>query len=91
MKKIESVRTLTVGTSAQTADLGGLAFLIENNSDSADVYFKESRADRTAATAANGFRLGPGCALNTALTAEELSLIASAAGTDVRLLILDEL
>ena len=90
MKKIESVTVLTVGTSAQTVDVRGLAFLIENNSDSATVYFKERRADGAAASASNGFALGPGSVLPVPLTAMELSLAASAAGTDVRLLILNE-
>ena len=91
MKQIECVRSLTVGTTAQTADVQGLAFLIENNSESATVYFREKRFDGAAATASNGFALGPGERLDTALTATELSLIASAADTDVRLLILNEI
>ena len=91
MKQIESVLTLTVGTSAQTVDLGGLAFLMENLSESAVVYFKEKRGDGAAATADNGFALGPGAVLPVALTAVELSVIASAAATDVRLLVLNEM
>ena len=91
MKQIESVLCLTVGTAAQTAELGGLAFLMENLSDSATVYFKERRDDGTDATASNGFALGPGETLPVALTASELSVAASAAGTDVRLLILNEI
>ena len=91
MKQIESVLCLTVGTAAQTADLGGLAFLMENLSDSATVYFKERRDDGADAAASNGFALGPGETLPLALTASELSVAASAAGTDVRLLILNEI
>ena len=91
MKQIESVRVLTVGTAAQTAHMQGLAFLIENNSESATVYFKEMSEDGAAVSASNGFALRPGELLNTALTATELSLAASAANTDVRLLILSEM
>ena len=91
MKQIESVRVLTVGTTAQSAHVQGLAFLVENNSESATVYFKEKADDGVAASADNGFVLGPGALLNTALTATELSLVASAADTDVRLLILNEM
>lgn len=90
MKKIESVRVLSVGTAAVTEPVRGLAFLAQNNSDSASVYFKEKRADGVSATADNGFVLGPGAMLSVPVTAEELSLVATAAGTDVRLLILDE-
>ena len=90
MKKIENVRVLTVGTAAVTEKIGGLAFLMENNSSSATVYFKELRLDGVSASASNGFALGPGAVLPVPVTAEELSVSASAAGTDVRLLILDE-
>jgi hypothetical protein len=90
MRQIESVRVLTVGASAQTVNVRGLAFLLQNNSDSATVYFKERRDDGTDASSANGFALGPGAVLPQALTARELSVISTAAGTDVRLLILDE-
>ena len=90
MFKIEKIVKLTVGTTAQTVDVKGLACLIENNSDSAAVYFKERRADGKAATAANGFALGPGQMTPLPLTAMELSVIAGAAGTDVRMLILEE-
>ena len=47
MKKIDSVCTLTLGTSAQTVRVSGLACLVQNNSDSASVYMKERRADGT--------------------------------------------
>ena len=90
MKKIDSVRVLSVGTAAVTETIGGLAFLAENNSESAVVYFREKRADGAAATASNGFALAPGEMLSVPVTAEELSLVATAADTDVRLLILDE-
>ena len=91
MKQIESVLCLTVGTTAQTADIGGLAFLMENLSESAGVYFKERRDDRIDVTSANGFYLGPGERLSVPLTAVELSVVASATGTDVRLLLLSEM
>ena len=91
MVKIEKVVKLTAGTSAQTVAVNGLAFLMENLSDSATVYFKEKRDDGADAAASNGFALGPGETLPLALTASELSVAASAAGTDVRLLILNEI
>ena len=91
MKQIENVLALSVGTAAQTVDVGGLAFLMENLSESASVYFREKRDDGLAVTADNGFALGPGAVMHLPLTAVELSVIASAADTDVRLLLLNEM
>jgi len=86
MKKIDSVCVLTLGTSAQTVRVSGLACMVQNNSESASVYMKERRADGEDVTADNGWRLAPG-----ERTPLDLSLAASAAGTDVRVLLLDEL
>ena len=91
MKQIENVLALTVGTATQTVDVGGLAFLMENLSESASVYFREKRDDGLTVTADNGFALGPGAVTQVPLTAVELSVIASAAGTDVRLMLLNEM
>ncbi len=87
--KIEEILPLTVGTAAQDAEIRYQGFLLENNSASATVYFRDREADGAACTAANGFALGPGERLETVLTARTLSLVASAAGTDVRLLIVE--
>ena len=46
MKKIDSVCVLTLGTSAQTVRVSGLACMVQNNSESASVYMKERRARR---------------------------------------------
>ena len=86
MKKIDSVCVLTLGTSAQTVRVSGLACMVQNNSESASVYMKERRA-----AADNGWRLAPGERTPVPFTALDLSLVASAAGTDVRVLLLDEL
>ena len=85
MKKIDSVCVLTLGTSAQTVRVSGLACMVQNNSESASVYMKERRADGEDVTADNGERTP------VPFTALDLSLVASAAGTDVRVLLLDEL
>jgi hypothetical protein len=87
--KIEKIVKLTLGTSAQCVRVNGLACLIQNNSDSAIVYFKEERDDGKKATSSNGFALGPGKTTEIPLVARELSLVATAASTDVRVLILD--
>lgn len=56
MKKIDSVCVLTLGTSAQTVRVSGLACMVQNNSESASVYMKERRADGEDVTADNGWR-----------------------------------
>lgn len=91
MKKIDSVCVLTLGTSAQIVRVSGLACMVQNNSESASVYMKERRADGEDVTADNGWRLAPGERTLVPFTALDLSLAASAAGTDVRVLLLDEL
>ena len=90
MVKIEKVVTMTAGTSAQTVAVNGLAFLMENLSESATVYFKEKRDDGKAVTASNGYALGPGKETTIPMVAMDLSVVASAASTDVRVLILEE-
>ena len=89
MYKIEKVVTLTVGTTAKTVGVHGLACLIENNSDSASVYIKDMRDDGKAATSSNGFLLGPGKMTPVPLIAMDLSIISDTASTDVRVMILD--
>lgn len=91
MKKIDSIRVLTLGTNAETVRVSGLACLVQNNSESASVYLKECRGDDTPASPANGWRLAPGERTAVPFTALDLSLVASAEGTDVRVLLLDEL
>ncbi len=90
MYKIEKVIPLTLGTQAQTVNIGGLGCLVQNNSDAADVYFKELRDDAQEVTAENGWVLSPGASTALALTVRELSVAASAAETDARVLVLDE-
>lgn len=87
--QMEEVRALTLGTTAMTLDMGCRGFLLENCSQSATVYFREKDADGIDCNASNGFALGPGERMNMALAARTLSLVASAAGTDVRMLLLD--
>jgi hypothetical protein len=90
MYKIEKVVKLSAGTSAQTVEVHGLACMIQNLSESATVYFKEKRDDGKAATSSNGYALGPGKETQIPLVAMDLSIVASDASTDVRVLILEE-
>lgn len=89
MYKIEKVVALTAGTTASTVKVNGLACLVQNLSDSATVYIKEQREDGQKATASNGWAIGPGKSTDVPLVAMELSVVASAASTNVRVMILD--
>lgn len=89
MLKIDKIVKLTAGTTAQSVMVNGLACLIQNCSESAVVYFKEKSEDGKAATTSNGFALAGGKTLEIPLVARELSVVASAASTDVRVMILD--
>ena len=90
MNKIDKVFTLTLGTEAETVLVQGLNCLVQNNSGSAAVFFKEKRSDGVDVTPLTGWRLGPGEVTRVPMTALELSLIAESADTDVRVLLLDE-
>lgn len=90
MLKIERVEKLTAGTTASTVEVHGLACLIQNLSESATVYFKEKRWDGKAATASNGYAVAAGKETVIPMVAMDLSIVASAASTDVRILILEE-
>ena len=86
--KIEKVKKLSVGTAAVEEELCCQAFLIENNSDSATVYFRDKDADNIDCTVQNGYALTPGSRIDMPLCARQLSLVATAEA-DVRLLILE--
>ena len=90
MWKMDNVQALTLGTTPQTVMIRGLACLVQNNSGSAAVFFKEKRSDGVDVTPLNGWRLGPGEVTRVPMVALELSLIAESADTDVRVLLLDE-
>ena len=90
MKKIDKITVLSIGTTAESVKISGLACTVQNTSDSASVYLKEKRYDGMDASSSNGWVLAPGETLPFPLTAMELSLAASAADTDVRIMILEE-
>lgn len=84
--KIEKVEALTVGTTAQDVNVGYRSFLIANNSANS-VYFKEKAG--AACTSANGFLVPKATVLQHVFTADVLSVIASGASSDVRILFVD--
>lgn len=90
MWKMDNVQVLKLGTAPKTVMVRGLACLVQNNSETATVYIKERREDGVDVTAGNGWAIGPGGATSVPLVAMELSLAASTANTDVRVLVLDE-
>ncbi len=87
--QIEEVKVLALGTRAVTLETACQGFLLENCSPSATVYFREKDADGVDCSSRNGFALAPGERTGVVLTARELSLVASAEGADVRILLLD--
>ncbi len=89
MLKIVKTQKITLGTSAQSVKVNGLAFMLENLSESAVVYFKEKSEDGVSASSSNGFAVPAGKMIPQPLVAMELSVVSSAANTDVRVMILD--
>lgn len=87
---VRNAEKVEVGTSAKSVNVNSRSFLIVNTSESATVYFKEMAEDNKAVTAATGFALLPRQTIQLPLCARKLSLIASAASTDVRILYLAE-
>lgn len=87
---IRSAEKVSVGTSAKTVNVNSKTFLLVNTSETATVYFKEAAEDGKAATAANGFALLPKQMLQLPLCARQLSVISTAADTDVRILYVTE-
>ena len=90
MVQIDKVVKLTAGTTAETVTLGGRPFMLQNLSTTTVVYFKEKRHDNAAATASNGYAVGPGKETTIPMVAMDLSVISDTASTDVRVLILEE-
>lgn len=86
---IDSVKVLKVGATAVTEKAACRSFIIQNNGEAA-IYFREKTVDGAAASAGNGFVLLPGETARQVLSANELSIIAAAANTDVRILYVTE-
>lgn len=89
-KVIKRAEKLKVGTSAKDLAVNRRDFYLVNTSESATVYFKEKSVDGKACTADNGFALPPKTIFPRPLCAKTLSVIASAADTDLRVLYVGE-
>ena len=86
MLVIQNTKKVSAGTKAVSVEAYCRPFLMVNTSATATVYFKEAAEDGKAVTADNGFALLPGQTLRIPLMARKLSIIASEADVDVRLL-----
>lgn len=84
-KRIKAVKAISVGTTATEVSIGFDSFMIFNNSANT-VYMT---ADGATASAANGFPIAKGTMPDQVFTCEKLSLVASGASSDVRLLYID--
>ena len=85
---IESTEKVAVGKAVVNVQVNCRAFLIKNNSDSAKVYFGETK-DGAEVPAESGFALAPGETCPVPLRAHTLTLIATG-DADVRLLYIGE-
>lgn len=89
-KVIERIEKVKVGTTAKDIAADRRDFFLENVSESATVYFKEKSEDGKVCTAENGFALLPKTIFPRPLCAKTLSVIASAADADLRVLYVGE-
>ena len=88
-KAIKEIKVVSVGTTATDVAVNSKAFIIANNHATQSLYFKEKAVDGVGCTTSNGFLLPANTVLDKVLTAETLSMIASGASTDVRIMYVD--
>lgn len=81
---IDKSEKVSVGTDAVSVPVRCRTFLI-TNAGNGTIYFRDA-SDGVACNADNGFPLASGQLLPVTLNADELSVVASAVGADVRLL-----
>lgn len=84
-KRIRTVKTVSVGTTASEVSIGFDSFMLFNNSANT-LYLN---VDGVTATSANGFPVGAGKMPDQVFTCETLSLVASGASSDVRILLIE--
>lgn len=86
MKKIDRAEAVSVGTTAKSVNTHFSGFMLANNSDKV-IYFCEG--SRTA-KAAEAFPIPANTTLDTVFTAESISVVASGASADLRILYVDD-
>lgn len=77
--RVDEVIRKTVGTTAETIQLGYTPVYIEN-AGSTTLYIKEAEWDGTDCTPQNGFPIVKGCMIQKPLAIRKLSVVSSAAG-----------
>lgn len=87
MCKIESAEAVSVGTTAKEVETHFRSFLLANASADKVIYFCNGEKKATAAAA---FPIPSGVTLDIPFTADKISVIASGAGADLRILYIDD-
>lgn len=87
--KIDKILAVTVGEKPVTVPVHGQAFLLQNLSHNATVFYKDKDIDGKNVKAADGFAVGPEMESRFPMVASELSIVADKPGTDVRVMILE--
>lgn len=87
MYKIDRVLAVTAGTKETKVDCHCQAVVVSNNS--ANVVYIAPHDPNNALTAAEGFPIPANTVLQVPFVAGELAVVAPAANTDVRFLLLD--
>lgn len=84
--KFEGVQAVSVGATAKDVECHFRNFMLQNASEDKTIYIQSG----IKATAANGLVLHPKDRINTVMTADVISVVASAAGADLRIIYVDE-
>ena len=85
--KFEGVQAVSVGTTAKDVECHFRNFMLQNASEDKTIYIQSG----IKATAANGLALYPKDRItSTVMTADVISVVASAAGADLRIIYVDE-
>ena len=84
--KFEGVQAVSVDTKAKDVECHFRNFMLQNASEDKTIYIQSG----IKATAGNGLTLYPKDRITTVMTADVISVVASAAGADLRIIYVDE-
>lgn len=84
--KFEGVQAVSVGTTAKDVECHFRNFMLQNASEDKTIYIQSG----IKATADNGLALYPKDRTINVMTADVISVVASAAGADLRIIYVDE-
>lgn len=88
MREIFKCEAVSVSTTAKEIECQHMGFMLANPTADKTVYFC-SADNGEKATAAKSFPVPPGTVLDTVFSAGKISVIASEAGADLRILFID--